>query len=346
MAREDSPFMWLIGRIIVAIVAFVAMMTLVAFPAGTGGPIEIRIGVLKRASAGPVFIADDRDYFTSRGLDPTLEFFRSARQVAMAAAAGTIDFGVAAITPGLFNLAGNGAVTIVAGQSRARPGYPRIGYFATAKAYDAGLRRPGDFVGHAVAITRLGSGFHYSLGLLAGKDHFVLSSIRLMPMRTLSRVAAALKDDRVDGALLPAWVAAPLAAAGEIRLLGWVGDETPWQSGAVFASHAMMQHRDAVTRFLAAYREATRDYHDKLLTSIEGGRARIDAKTGPLIAIICRHTGLKPPRILAGLAYIDANGMLDLREVAKELAWYQQNHFVDPGVTLGAIVDRSFGFVQ
>jgi NitT/TauT family transport system substrate-binding protein len=306
----------------------------------------VRIGVLKLSSSAPVFIAYDKGYFKAQGLDATLEFFDAAQPVAVATAAGDIDIGVTAFTAGLFNVAGQGAVTVVAGQSREQPGYPLIGYFATAKAYAAGLTRPADLAGKNIAITQAGSSFHYSLGLLADKDHFALAGVHLLPMQSLSNIAAALKGGRVDGALLPVTTALPLMAAGDIKLLGWVGDETPWQLGAVFVSRAATAHRDTIAKFLAAYRQGARDYHDILLASIKDGRAQIDDKTRPLIDSIVRYTHLKPEQAVVGLSYIDRDGMLDVAGVAKQLAWFQKNHFVDDGFGIGQVVDESFGYAK
>jgi NitT/TauT family transport system substrate-binding protein len=321
-----------------------ALAAAIGRPAIAAEATKVRIGVLKLSSSAPVFIAFDKGYFKAHGLDAELKFFDAAQPVAVAAAAGDIDFGVTAFTAGLFNVAGKGAITVVAGQSREHPGYPLIGYFATAKAYEAGLKTPADFAGKSVAITQTGSSFHYSLGLLADKDHFALSSVRLLPLQSLSNIASALKGNRVDGALLPVTVALPLMAAGDIKLLGWVGDETPWQLGAVFVSRAMMRHRDVVTRFLAAYRQGTREYHDVLLASVKDGRAPLNAQTTPLIDIITHYTRLKPQQAVVGLSYIDRDGKLDVADVAHQIAWYQANHFVDPGVTVRKVVDQSFGF--
>jgi NitT/TauT family transport system substrate-binding protein len=306
----------------------------------------VRIGVLKLSSSAPVFIAYDKGYFKAHGLDATLTFFDAAQPVAVAAAAGDIDVGVTAFTAGLFNVAGKGAVTVVAGQSREQPGYPLIGYFATAAAYRAGLQKPADLAGRRVAITQAGSSFHYALGLLAEKDHFALASVHLLPLQSLSNIAAALKGGRVDGALLPVTTALPLMAEGDIKLLGWVGDETPWPLGAVFVSHDMKQHRDRIAKFLAAYRQGTRDYHDILLASVTKGRAHIDGATRPLIASISRYTGLKPAQIVVGLSDIDRDGTLDVGGVAKQLAWFQTHHFVDGGFGVNEVVDESFGYAR
>ena len=320
------------------------LFLLAAVPALAQTPV--RVGVLKLSSSAPVFIAYDDGYFKARGLDVTLKFFDAAQPVAVAAAAGDIDIGVTAFTAGLFNVAGKGAVTVVAGQSREQPGYPLIGYFATAKAYAAGLTKPSDLAGKSIAITQAGSSFHYSLGLLADKDHFPLAGVHLLPLQSLSNNAAALKGGSVDGALLPVTTALPLMAAGDIKLLGWVGDETPWQLGAVFVSRDALAHRDTIAKFLAAYRQGTRDYHDILLASVKDGRARIDDKTRPLLDSISRYTHLKPERVVVGLSYIDRDGMLDVAGVAKQLAWFQANRFVDSGVTMKQLVDESFGYAK
>src|SRR3954453_12168489 len=76
---------------------------------------KVRVGVLRLASSGNVFIAADRNYFRDSGLDVELKFFDAAQPIAVATASGDVDVGVTAFTGGLFNLAGKGAVSIVAG---------------------------------------------------------------------------------------------------------------------------------------------------------------------------------------------------------------------------------------
>jgi NitT/TauT family transport system substrate-binding protein len=327
---------------------FYVLAALVAahLPASAQELTKIRIGVLRLSSSAPVFIAYDRGYFKAHGLDAELKFFDAAQPVAVAAAAGDIDFGVTAFTAGLFNVAGKGVVTIVAGQSREQPGYPLIAYLATKQAFETGLKTPKDLAGHSVAITQTGSSFHYSLGLLADKYGFELAGLKLLPLQSLANVASALKGGRVEAALLPVTTAAPLLAEGDVKLLGWVGDETPWQLGAVFVSRSMIDHRDTVARFLAAYCDGTRDYHDTLLVAVKDGRAPVDAETRPLLDSIAHYTNLKPEQVVTGLSYIDRDGMLDVAGAGKQLAWFQKNKFVDPGFAIDKIVDPSFGFAR
>ncbi|HKH34655.1 MAG TPA: ABC transporter substrate-binding protein, partial [Beijerinckiaceae bacterium] len=120
----------------------------------------VRLGVLRLASAGPVFIATEKGYFKDDGLNVELKFFDAAQPIAVAVTSGDVDLGVTAFTGGLFNLAGKGQMKIIAAQSREEPGYPLIAYLASKQAHEAGLKTLADFRGKTVGITQIGSSFH------------------------------------------------------------------------------------------------------------------------------------------------------------------------------------------
>jgi len=220
-----------------AFASLLAMLALAASPdARADEALKAKVGVLRLSSSAPVFIAQDKGYFRAAGLDIELKFFDAAQPIAVATTSGDVDFGVTAFTAGLYNLAGKGTLKVIGGMSREKAGYPLIGYFASNNAYAAGLRTPKDLAGKRIAVTQTGSSFHYSLGLLADKYGFKLSDVKVLPLQSLSNAAAALKGETVDAALLPVSTARTLMDADGAKLLGWVGDETPWQLGAVFAS--------------------------------------------------------------------------------------------------------------
>ena len=207
--------------------------------------LKAKIGVLRLSSSAPVFIAQDKGYFREAGLDIELKFFDAAQPIAVATTSGDIDFGITAFTAGLYNLAGKGTLKVIGGMSREKAGYPLIGYFASNNAYAAGLKTPKDLAGKRIAVTQVGSSFHYSLGLLADKYGFKLADVKVLPLQSLSNAAAALKGETVDAALLPVSTARTLMESGGAKLLGWVGDETPWQLGAVFASPKTLTNKRA-----------------------------------------------------------------------------------------------------
>jgi NitT/TauT family transport system substrate-binding protein len=301
-----------------------------------------RVGVLRLSSSVPVFIAQDKGYFRDAGLDVELKFFDAAQPVAVATTAGDVDFGVTAFTAGLYNLAGKGTLKVIGGMSREKAGYPLIGYFASNKAYANGLKTPKDLAGKRVAVTQIGSSFHYSLGLLADRDGFKLSDIKIVPLQSLSNVAAALKGETVDAALLPASAARKLMDDGGAKLLGWVGDQTPWQLGAVFASPKTLGKKALVAKFLAAIARADREYHDVILAAVVDGKAPVNDKTRPLLEIIAKYTNLPLEQVVGNCAYIDPDGKLDVKNVAHQIEWLQGQGFVDKGVTVEAIIAKDF----
>ena len=103
---------------------------------------------------------------------------------------GATDFGLAAFTPAAFNYAGRGLIKAVAAQVREKRDYEGNEIVASNIAYAKGLRRLEDLAGKSVAITRLGSRFHYQLAQIASAKKFDFKSIMLKP----------LQIDRRDGA--------------------------------------------------------------------------------------------------------------------------------------------------
>jgi NitT/TauT family transport system substrate-binding protein len=304
--------------------------------------LKARIGVLRLSSSAPVFIAQDKGYFREAGLDVELKFFDAAQPIAVATTSGDIDVGVTAFTAGLYNLAGKGTLKVIGGMSREKPGYPLIGYFASNKAYEAGLKTPKDLAGKRVAVTQVGSSFHYSLGLLADKYGFKLSEVRIVPLQSLSNVAAALKGETVDAALLPVSSARKLMDDGGAKHLGWVGDETPWQLGAVFASPKTLTNKALVTKLLAALERADREYHDVILASVKDGNAAITETTKPLLEIIAKYTNLPLDQVVGNCAYIDPDGKLDVKNVDNQIKWLQAQGFADKGFDAEAIIAKDY----
>ncbi|WLA82493.1 MULTISPECIES: ABC transporter substrate-binding protein [Bradyrhizobium] len=304
--------------------------------------LKAKIGVLRLSSSAPVFIAQDKGYFRDAGLDVELKFFDAAQPIAVATASGDVDVGITAVTAGLYNLAGKGTLKVIGGMSREKAGYPLIGYFASNNAYASGLKTPKDLAGKRVAVTQVGSSFHYSLGLLADKYGFKLSDVKVVPLQSLSNAAAALKGETVDAALLPVSTARTLMDSNGAKLLGWVGDETPWQLGAIFASPKALTNAPLVTRLLTALTRADHEYHDVILTAIKDGVAPINDKTRPLLEIIAKYTNLPVAQVVGNCAYIDPDGKLDVKNLDNQIKWLQGQGFVDKGFDANAIIAKDY----
>jgi NitT/TauT family transport system substrate-binding protein len=304
---------------------------------------EITVGVLHLASSGPIFIAADKGYFKDEGLEAKLVFFQAAQPVAVAVVSRDIDVGVTAFTAGFFSLAGKGGITVIGAQSREEPGYHLIAYLAANKAYDAGFTRLKDFPGKKIAITQTGSSFHYSLGLLADKLGFKLSAIELVALQSMPVMASAIEGNQVDGALLPASVAIPLVERGKAHLLGWVGDETPWQLGALFTSpKTVAEHRPLLEKFVRAYQKGARYYYDQLLAKDASGKVVGGPERAAALATIAKYIDETPEQAAKSIAFIDPEGRLLVGDVYHQVAWYQTQGLLDQGIDAKSFLDLSF----
>lgn len=329
-------------------VALLAAISVSFAPFGAEGApakrlLPAKIGVLRLASSGAVFIADAMHYFQDAGIDPKLVYFDAAEPIAVAAAAGSIDFGVTAFTAGAFNLAAKGGLSVIAGQSRETKGFPLIGILVSTHGPHAGqIKSAKDLAGHSVGITQVGSSFHYELGLLAEKYGFKLASVRVVPLQSLSNIAAAVKGGSVDAALLPVTVARPLIASGSAKLLGWAGNLTPWQLGAAMVAGKDKNDARLIGDFLKGYRDGAKAYHDVLLSAVKNGVAQVTPKTKPLLEIIASYTHHTINQIKVGLPYVDPDGKLDVADVAHQIAWYQAHGFVTKGFGVDQVIDKQF----
>lgn len=298
---------------------------------------HIRIGVVRTAS--PVFIAIDHQYWSAEGLDPELVFFDSAPPIAVAVASGDLDFGVTGLSGGLYNL-GN-TLRIIAASTREAPSFQLSAYLAAKAAYDKGLKSARDFPGHSVAITQFGAPVHYDLVLLTEKYRFDPQSIRIVPLPSNPAQIAALTGGTVDAAIVPVSYALQAIDRGDIKLLGYVGDETPWQNGAAFTSAKIADHRaSTVEAFLRGYRKATRDYHDAFTGEDE---RRADTATAPaVVAILAKYLSQPPALIASSIQYVDAQARLDVEDVIRQIAWYHAQGLLKAEIDPAKFIDKRY----
>lgn len=311
-----------------------------AFSLGTSGAAaaeHIRIGMVRTAS--PVLIAIDREYWSAEGLDADVVFFDSAPPIAVAVASGDLDFGVTGLSGGLYNL--GAALRIIAASTREAPGFQLSAYLAAKGAYDKGLKSVRDLPGHSVAITQFGAPVHYDLVLLTEKYRIDPHAIRIVPLPSNPAQIAALTGGTVDAAIVPVSYALQALDRGDIKLLGYVGDETPWQNGAAFTSAKTADHRHAtVEAFLRGYRKATRDYHDAFTGEDE---RRADSPTAPaIIVILAKHLNQPPALVASGVQYVDAEARLDVEDVVRQIAWYRAQGLLKAEIDPAVFIDKRY----
>lgn len=316
---------------LISIAAALALLTTPALAEKTS------LSVLKLASSGPVFLAQDLGHFAAEGLEVEFKFFAAAQPIAVAVVSGDAEFGVTGLTAGFYNLAGKGALKIIAGQSREQPGYKLSAYMVSNQAFAAGVKSPADFGGRSFAMTQVGSTFHYMIGLLAEKKGFDLSKNRLLALQSIPNMVSALQGGQADTAILPSTVAVPMMDRGDAKIVGWAGDETPWQLGALFTSPKMIDTRKAtVERFVRAYKKGVAAYD--LAFQKKGDQAATDKA----LDILAKYTEQQKGAIAAGLPYIEPEARFSAKDIAKQIAYWQAQGQADKSVEAKDIIVTTF----
>jgi NitT/TauT family transport system substrate-binding protein len=324
-----------------------AILILIASTFSASAQERVTAGVVRLAADGPVFLAAAQGYYKAEGLDLELRAYPSAQQVAQALAGGALDFGVAAFSAQVFQLAGKGAITAIAAQARERRGYEGNEVVASNAAYERGLHGYADLANKVIAIDRLGSSLHYQLGQIARLKGFALGGITLKPLQSLDAISRAVEAGKVDAAILPAPYARELLTASQGKLIGWYSDLDEQQLGALFTTPRMIAARHAtVDKFVRAYRHGAADYAASFLRHDRLGKRVSDAKSKAAAALIARY--INPDAsdgadaVEAGIYFIDPRTRIDIGDIARQIDWYKAQGLVEKGFDAHQAVDLSF----
>ncbi len=324
------------------ILALAVLGVLAAFCGPKASAATIHLGVSQIANDSPIAIALAKGYFKEEGLQPKLTIFHAQAPIAVAVASGDLDFGYAAQTAALYNLAHAGRTRVIASGAAIAPGFHSLALLVSNKAYDAGLKSPRDLSGHSYALTQMGTALQYSLSLIAAHEGFNPDTVKLLPLQSNPNIASALAGGRADAAAFDMTNAMPLIQKHEVHVIGYVGDligQDP--TFLLFASeNAIEHHPKTVKRFLAAYRKATRDYYNAF-TDAQGKRK--DGPTAPAtLALIAKWVHQPASRVKLGLPYIDREGRIDMAAIQDQINWYHSIGAIKPKVLASNVVAKRF----
>jgi NitT/TauT family transport system substrate-binding protein len=302
---------------------------------------EISIGLQKTSGNGPVYLALEKGYFAAEGLEPKLLFFDAPVPVVVAVVSGDLDFGATGLSGALYSLAGKGALRLIAGTIHEVPTFRALTVVASQRAAAAGLTALRDLAGRSVAVSAIGAPSHYSLALIAAKYGIDLGHIRILPLQSNTNTTSAVVGGQADAAIVPLTFLTAAIEQKEVSVLGYVGDETPWQLSGIFVSaKTANERRDTVERYLRAYRKGAREYHDAFTDA--DGKRHDGPTTAAITALIAKYMGQSIEKVQQGVPYIDAEARLDVADVQRQIAWYKAQNLLKGPVDADAIIDRRY----
>jgi NitT/TauT family transport system substrate-binding protein len=304
------------------------------------GADTIKLGV-GTGGVGHLAIAQEKGYFAAENLTVEFVHFEAAEPIAVAVAAGSIDFGATGLSGALYTLGGQGLIKIIAGSIREVPGFQFLTVVVSNQAYAAGWTQLKDLAGHSVAVPQIGSPSHYSLALIAEKYRIDLTGVRVLPVQSVPNSISAATGGQADAAIIPIPSVMPALQRGDVKLMGFVGDEAPWQVQAVFTTGKIANERhELVERFLRAYRKGAKDLHDTF-TGPDGRRQDGEAAE-QIFAIIAKYTNQTPAQAKLAISYVDPEGRLDVKDVLHQIAWYKQQNMLKGAVEGDLVIDKRY----
>jgi NitT/TauT family transport system substrate-binding protein len=302
--------------------AVVAVVALALAATAAHANETIHIGSLKAANVGPAFIAKEKGYFAAEGLDVDFSYFESAQPVAVGVASGSLDFGCTSTSAGMYTLAGQGVIKIISGMYSEAPGFHNFGIMASLKASAAGLKTYADLPGHSIAISQVGSPVHYSLALVAEKYHLDLKSMRIEPLQGVPQIVSAIEGNQVDSSVTTATAMNPMLLQHKANLVGWIGDETPWQAAvAITTAKRVAEKPQTVEAFLRAFKRGAKEYHDAFTGA--GGKRQDGPNANEILGILSKVTGQSPDQIKLSVAYVDGEARVDVKDIAHQIQWFK-----------------------
>jgi NitT/TauT family transport system substrate-binding protein len=296
-----------------------------------------KVGVLKLTSSAPIFIGVEKGFFKEFGVEPQLVYFEAAAPIATALAAGQIDVGATGLTAAIYNIVlGGEKLWIVADKGREWPDHRLTAIVVQKELYDAGTRTVADLKGKRIAVTQLGSTFHYQIGNILEKDGLTLKDVSIVPLQAMPAALEALKGRQVDAVVLPQPFPGRAEADGFGRIIAWAGDLFPWQIATVFYSKKFAADRTRALSFMKGYVKSSRYYYDAVLTG------RPSSAYEEVVSVTARYTGAPVPIIRLGFPYQDRNGRLWVEDLGRQMAWWRRHGFIKETIPLKDLVDTSF----
>jgi NitT/TauT family transport system substrate-binding protein len=301
----------------------------------------IKIGSLKAANVGPAFIAKEKGYFAAEGLDVEFSYFESAQPVAVGVASGSLDFGCTSISAGMYALAGQGVIKIISGMYSEAPGFHNFGIMASLKASAAGLKSYKDLPGHSIAISQVGSPVHYSLALVADKYHLDLKSMRIEPLQGVPQIVSAVEGNQVDSSVTTATAMNPMLLQHKAELVGWIGDETPWQAAVTITTAKRIAEKpQTVEAFLRAFKRGAREYHDAFTGP--GEKRQDGPNAAEILGILSKFTGQSPDQIKLSVAYVDGDARVDVKDIQHQVQWFKEQKMLKDDIDPTKVMDMKY----
>jgi NitT/TauT family transport system substrate-binding protein len=290
------------------------------------------MGVLPIFISAPMFIAQDKGYFTQAGVEVEMATLWVASELIAAMAAGELDGSAGGFGPAQMNAVNQGIldVRLIAPLHSEKP--PVATPLVVRKALwdDGSVRSVADLKGRKVAINSKGSAVEYWFYAALATGGLTPDDVDMVVLPFADAIIA-MENGAIDVALIgePDVTRAELDGT-IVRLAEDFVDDI--QVTAVYFKTAFLnENRAAMERFLAAYLRGARD--------LEGAGYRAPEN----VAILAKYT--RTPADLIAVArtpYHDPDGRVHVEDFQQLQDFFVQQGVVRTPIDINAVVDPSY----
>lgn len=315
-----------------------AFAVLGAAPAGSAAFPAIRMGYLGLAGDAGIFIALDKGYFKTQGLDLALERFGVGADQMALLGSGRLDIASGAPSPTMFNAIARGLPVVVV----ADKGSLRRGFGFNVLVVRKALIDEGQFKGLADLRGRvLGSASPASI--VSFENYLILKKAGLTPRDVTVEYVnfadqpAAMANGKIDAAVM----VEPFATAAESRGIGKIVLPLDrllpdFQTAVIFYNRDWARaHPEEARRWMVAYVRALRYYN----RALHDRAVRED-----VITILTAHTPITDRAVWDKVIWpgLNPDGAVTTRTILDYERWLLNEHQIGGFITAAGFVDPSY----
>jgi NitT/TauT family transport system substrate-binding protein len=301
----------------------------------------VRIGLVREASAGPLYIAVAAGRFQAEGLDPQVRFLETEASVSAAVASGQIDIGLSPLSAAFYRYAAGHGFKMIASQASDQSGFPMYALLIGSKGREAGLSDIRGLPGARIGIAETEPGAYYGLFSIASRFGLPSDRIKVVWSESASRELKALSRGDIDAALLPFATAIQSAGKGDVLLR--LSDFTVWQQAVVFtAAGNIAARRSLVERFMRAYQHGAADYQLNFLHYDDAGDFIPGPQYDAYLGLIAREAHVPAGLLAMTRTYCDRRANLDVADIRRQVKFWQDQGRLDRDIAAADLLDLSF----
>lgn len=298
----------------------------------------VKIGHLSIVADGPFYMAIEKGYFKSEGVEIALEPFNSAVQAIAPLSTNQLQVVGGGLSAGLFNAFARGwPVKIALPRTRDVPGYSSDTLIVRNDLKDS-VKSLQDLKGKKIALNAPSAALHYMVGKMLESAGLKLADVEFVFM-PWPNMGTALETKAIDAGA----VVEPFAAIYQQRNLAF-----PFKRAAdvltkpyfevsviLYNSDWANKNVDQAKAFTAAYVRGARDYYD----AMRGGPKRKE-----VVDVLVKYTRLKEATMYDQIQweYVDPNVEINVESLRDQQDWHAAQGAVPRKVDVESMIDRRF----